>query len=438
VAVCLALLTPGYAVLAQDTDEAAVCGVLTPEEVGRALGTSVGSGIGWTYEGYATCNWIATDAASTAYADAEWQDIPLEQIVGGMPGGVELTVGGQPAYLAPDIGALFIRLDTGLLTLSLEPASPDADVVPRAAALPAPAASTGFEPPIEPEADPVAESFCALYTPEEVASVLGMEVESAATFESCSWSSTALDGSFASITAGWASGSLDDQKAIWTEGTDITVGGRPAWLASELGTLFIDTGDGIIMLNAFGFQADGTQLDSQTMLTELGELAMSRAADLVPPAPQPTFAPIELPHDDPDLEARFPSSIGGETVQVQSVGGEAMRQGTDPEFIASLEAALASQGKTLDDVSVAFGGAGLSSIFAVRVAGGDASAIATLLLESISEAEGLDTVPGQVGGKDVLIASDGTTTQHVYAQGEVVWVVSAEEPALTEILSALP
>ena len=152
VAVCLALLTATPATLAQDADEAAVCGVLTADEVGQALGTAVGTGIGWTYEGYATCNWIATDPASFAYADAEWQDVALEQIVGGVPGGVELTVGGQPAYLAPDIGALFIRLDAGLLTLSMEAASPDIDVqaaltalgeaaVPRADSLPEPVPS---------------------------------------------------------------------------------------------------------------------------------------------------------------------------------------------------------------------------------------------------------------------------------------------------------
>ena len=46
--------------------------------------------------------------------------------------------------------------------------------------------------------------------------------------------------------------------------------------------------------------------------------------------------------------------------------------------------------------------------------------------------EGIEPVPGQVAGKDVLIASAGEQTWHVYPQGEVVWVVAAQEPTLTE------
>ena len=100
--------------------------------------------------------------------------------------------------------------------------------------------------------------------------------------------------------------------------------------------------------------------------------------------------------------------------------------------MTDLEAMLAEQGKTLDDVSVAFGSAGQDAIIAIRLAGGDPSASATLLIEGVSGMEGIEPVPGQVAGKDVLIASAGEQTWHVYPQGEVVWVVAAQEPTLTE------
>jgi hypothetical protein len=38
----------------------------------------------------------------------------------------------------------------------------------------------------------------------------------------------------------------------------------------------------------------------------------------------------------------------------------------------------------------------------------------------------------------VLIASAGEQSWYVYPQGEIVWVVAATEPTLTEILTALP
>jgi hypothetical protein len=450
-AISLSLLTAGPAVQAQDETEQPVCALLTAQEVGQAIGAEVAEGVGWSYEGYATCDWIALDPASFAYADAEWQGITLDQISSGMPGGTELTVGGRPAYLAPDVGALFIQLESGLLTLSMEGGSPDIDIqtaltalgeaaIPRAGSLPVPPAvePTDLEEPGPPEGDAVADAFCALFTPEEVGAVLGTEVEAAPSFESCSWTSTAQDGSFASFSAGWTFGTLDDQRQTWPDGQDLTVGGLPAYSAPELGSLFVETSDGTLMLTAFGFGADGSELDAEAALASLGELAAARTATLLPPAPVPTFAPAQLMHDDPELEALFPTTIGGETVVVQSTGGEALRSGTDSDFAASIEALLTEQGKTFDDVSVAFGGAGLESIVAFRVKGGDAAALATLILDGISGSAGLEPEPAQVAGKDVLIAREGDRVWHVYPQGEVLWVLSSDEPALTEILSALP
>jgi hypothetical protein len=46
--------------------------------------------------------------------------------------------------------------------------------------------------------------------------------------------------------------------------------------------------------------------------------------------------------------------------------------------------------------------------------------------------------PGQVAGKDVMILELGTGTTCFYPAGETAWYVDADEPALTEVLEALP
>ena len=43
-----------------------------------------------------------------------------------------------------------------------------------------------------------------------------------------------------------------------------------------------------------------------------------------------------------------------------------------------------------------------------------------------------------MGGKDVGVATSDDQTQYVYTKDDVLWVVSAEEPILTEIFQKLP
>ena len=46
--------------------------------------------------------------------------------------------------------------------------------------------------------------------------------------------------------------------------------------------------------------------------------------------------------------------------------------------------------------------------------------------------------PGQVAGKDVTKITSESSTSYVYPQGDVIWLVVAEEPLLTQIFEALP
>ena len=142
---------------------------------------------------------------------------------------------------------------------------------------------------------------------------------------------------------------------------------------------------------------------------------------------------------DPALEAQFPDSVSGEPLAVEWRSGRAFIDGL-PEGVAALaEGLVAEQGKTLDDVTVANASSTEGSIVAVRLAGGDAMAFFGPLLAGMFTGDPYaEWTSIQVAGKDVLTISFAPGTMYLYPQGEVVWGVSAEEPALTEIFTALP
>ena len=101
---------------------------------------------------------------------------------------------------------------------------------------------------------------------------------------------------------------------------------------------------------------------------------------------------------------------------------------SDNEATAAFLAALTANGKTMDDVSIATGynanyGSGL---FAIRIAGGDATVFGPLLLATMDPES--TQAPAQIAGKDVTAVTTGTTVQYVYPKNDVVWAVTATEP----------
>jgi hypothetical protein len=162
--------------------------------------------------------------------------------------------------------------------------------------------------------------------------------------------------------------------------------------------------------------------------------------------PQPSVPTF---HQDPDLEALFPSTVGGQPLDVQSVAGQAITQffgSSTPEELQLLNDFLSSAGKTIDDVSVGVGffeGPPSGTIIAFRIKGVDtASQLPTLLNFFLSNMQGATQTPTAISGKSVTsVAVPGSppeATQYYYPQGEVVWLVNTVDPALTEIFGALP
>ena len=282
------------------------------------------------------------------------------------------------------------------------------------------------------EGDETGRSLCEALSNEDLSEVLGARYQAEPGFEYCSWS---LASPYY-ISAGWQSGSLEDSKQYWTPGRDVTVGGRPGWLAAELGTLLIQLDNGVIVLSV-PIVDTGTE-DVEATFLQLGELLVARAASLVgPPTPEPIDVSPPESQADSDLAALFPSTVGDAPLDVQTGSGRVFMMSGD-ETLQPLEDALAAQGLTLSDLSIGFATSAdfVGSISAIRVKGGDASALEPLLLQM--SAQGAVPSEGEVAGKPVRVVTTSAGTQYIYVSGEVLWAVTAQEPALSEIFAALP
>jgi hypothetical protein len=147
---------------------------------------------------------------------------------------------------------------------------------------------------------------------------------------------------------------------------------------------------------------------------------------------------------DPELAGRFPATVGGQPLQLRSLGGNAFAAaGPDPVFDDFLQAI----GADATDVSVAFGGVQIgeealtAGAFRVRGASED-----ELEREFIAASEDAGEVPQlseeTIGGKDVWTAIDvsGETEMQVfvYTSGDTLYFLTGPLEHATELLEALP
>ena len=280
---------------------------------------------------------------------------------------------------------------------------------------------------------------CAVLTVDEVSAAYGQRVLAEPTFDGCSWFSEDASGAFVFVSTYWDPLPLAERQSSAT-GTTLTIGGRDAFYAEEYFTLYIQLDQGLLALS--GRAPEGESLPA---LQQLGELVVQRAAQIPAPAtmaPIPSFEPFPSFEADPELEALFPDSIAGEPLDVQSMTGDQLFvQSDDQEVVQQLEELLAAQGLALSDVSIGFGSAASlqGSITAARFPGADATAFVDVIIRSIGGGETVEQSSMQVAGKDVIqVTPAGGSTQYLYTQGDVIWAVAAEEPALTTIFEALP
>jgi hypothetical protein len=153
---------------------------------------------------------------------------------------------------------------------------------------------------------------------------------------------------------------------------------------------------------------------------------------------------------DPELEDRLPDSIGGESLQVFSFGGEWIEmmggQGQDPSFQTFLD----SLGADASDITMAIaapmsaGEDNFVSITAFRVRGASEDELRD---EFMASAEDAGDVAGfseeSIGGKEVLMAADptgelGGASFYLYSQDDTIYWMTGSQEQVTEMLEALP
>jgi hypothetical protein len=346
-----------------------------------------------------------------------------------------------------------------LLTLCLPPAA-FAPAVLAQDATESPFPTEGID--LEPEGTPTV--FCSILTADEASSAIGVPLTVGSSSDTdCSWDSD-FQTSDISLLGARDQGDLElDAKEVFPEGHALTVGGQDAWYSPDGLALFVDVGNGLMFsLELFGTPPDG--LDLEKTLSDLATIALPRLAT-VPVPPEPTDEPQPSYLGDPVLQALIPQSVGDAPVVVDVYSGSDLVADTDPtdpdaqQNIKDLQDVLSAHGKTIDDVSFANGYFATESaygeLFAVRVAGADITTFEDELIALVLPMDDPQRQTGTVAGKQVTIITDGplptgspdpsadpfdlpAPPSYVYPSGEVLWIVSADEPQLTQLFQLLP
>jgi len=142
---------------------------------------------------------------------------------------------------------------------------------------------------------------------------------------------------------------------------------------------------------------------------------------------------------DTELEAMFPTEIGGQTLQVLSMTGtDFLGSGGAGNEIGPILTAL---NKSPSDLSVAFGGTPAIAVIAFRIKGVPADQFLNAYTQQAPQ--GASITDASFGGKSVkkVVTADTPTATYLYLKNDVIWTVSGSaltDALLTEAFSKLP
>lgn len=155
-------------------------------------------------------------------------------------------------------------------------------------------------------------------------------------------------------------------------------------------------------------------------------------------------------NSDQDLAARFPASIAGSPVEVQTLRVADFLQflADDPEGRAEFETFVTAVGVSADAISIGVGSFtyedSSEQLSAIRAAGGDPSRLLSSVIEftraNQDDPASVQVTQANIGGKSASIVTtpDGTTT-YVYGAGDIVWTFDSEDTALADqVMGAIP
>jgi hypothetical protein len=166
------------------------------------------------------------------------------------------------------------------------------------------------------------------------------------------------------------------------------------------------------------------------------------------PTPTPTQAAsalpsLNLPSNAKELEALLPDTLGGAKVIKASYKGQDFLNSSSSS--QAFKTWLSSVGKSLSDVSVAFGfvasNTSGSGVFAFRVNGVDHSKLIDAFKASDTSNGSMQWTSANVGGKSVQQSTDPSTSTAIYLYGtaDLLFFVSTNDPKIAqEALSHLP
>jgi hypothetical protein len=134
------------------------------------------------------------------------------------------------------------------------------------------------------------EALCQLWSADEVARVVGGEVQPEAEFGSCAWTPPDSSGPWMALNVSWWDETLRDQESISVDGHEVPVGTVTAWYEDLTDTLYLPYSDGLLSIAV----QPAYSVDRETGAVTLGELALSRSAPLPAPptAPPPTATEV--------------------------------------------------------------------------------------------------------------------------------------------------
>lgn len=155
-------------------------------------------------------------------------------------------------------------------------------------------------------------------------------------------------------------------------------------------------------------------------------------------------------NSDEDLAARFPASIAGSPLEVQTLRVADFLQffEDDPEGRAEFEAFVTAVGVPAEAISIGFGSFtyedSTEQLFAIRAAGADPARLQNSLLEftraNQDDPASVQVTQANIGGKaaSIVTTADETTT-YVYGAGDVVWTFESGDTTLADqVMGAIP
>ena len=196
-------------------------------------------------------------------------------------------------------------------------------------------------------------------------------------------------------------------------------------------------------------QASPSASATESATAAATEEPTTEASESVAPSEQalPSGSAAAIPsfdlNADPELAARFPDTVAGQPLEVQTVGGDmlAMTGGLDPSF----QAVLDSLGASIEDVSLAVGATEAAdfTVGAFRIKGAAEDDLERAFLDATEDAGDIAGIEeASIGGKDVWTAQNPADesggTAYIYVKDDTVYFVTGTEEQAAEILAALP